>query len=125
MNMNRTIKSAALGLVALVAVNFASATPTPYNNAAEIKLIGRANNQPLYQLNINNTTAQEVVVIVKDVQGEVLHYEVLKGINLSRTFLLNVDASQEADLRVEVINRNSRNKAVLEFADSTSPLNRK
>lgn len=123
--MNRTIKSAALGLVALVAVNFASATPTPYNNAAEIKLIGRANNQPLYQLNINNTTAQEVVVIVKDVQGEVLHYEVLKGINLSRTFLLNVDASQEADLRVEVINRNSRNKAVLEFADSTSPLNRK
>lgn len=123
--MNRTIKSAALGLVALVAVNFASATPTPYNNAAEIKLVGRANNQPLYQLNINNTTAQEVVVIVKDVQGEVLHYEVLKGTNLSRTFLLNVDASQEADLRVEVINRNSRNKAVLEFADSTSPLNRK
>lgn len=123
--MNRTIKSAALGLVALVAVNFASATPTPYNNAAEIKLVGRANNQPLYQLNINNTTAQEVVVIVKDVQGEILHYEVLKGTNLSRTFLLNVDASQEADLRVEVINRNSRNKAVLEFADSTSPLNRK
>ncbi|XVJ66015.1 MAG: hypothetical protein HEQ40_07600 [Lacibacter sp.] len=123
--MNRTIKSAALGLVALVAVNFASATPTPYNNAAEIKLVGRTNNQPLYQLNINNTTAQEVVVIVKDVQGEILHYEVLKGTNLSRTFLLNVDASQEADLRVEVINRNSRNKAVLEFADSTSPLNRK
>ncbi|WP_407522009.1 hypothetical protein PDL71_13675 [Lacibacter sp. MH-610] len=123
--MNRTIKSAALGLVALVAVNFASATPTPYNNAAELKLVGRANNQPLYQLNINNTTAQEVVVIVKDVQGEVLHYEVLKGTNLSRTFLLNVDASQEADLRVEVINRNSRNKAVLEFADSTAPLSKK
>ena len=123
--MNRTIKSAAFGLVALVAVNFASATPTPYNNAAEIKLVGRANNQPLYQLNINNTTALEVVVIVKDVQGEILHYEVLKGTNLSRTFLLNVDAGQEADLRVEVINRNSRNKAVLEFADSTSPLNRK
>lgn len=125
MNMNRTIKSAALGLVALVAVNFASATPTPYNNAAELKLVGRANNQPLYQLNINNTTAQEVVVIVKDVQGEVLHYEVLKGTNLSRTFLLNVDASQEADLRVEVINRNSRNKAVLEFSDSTAPLSKK
>ena len=123
--MNRTIKSAALGLVALVAVNFASATPTPYNNAAELKLVGRANNQPLYQLNINNTTAQEVVVIVKDVQGEVLHYEVLKGTNLSRTFLLNVDASQEADLRVEVINRNSRNTAVLEFADSTAPLSKK
>lgn len=123
--MNRTIKSAALGLVALVAVNFASATPTPYNNAAELKLVGRANNQPLYQLNINNTTAQEVVVIVKDVQGEVLHYEVLKGTNLSRTFLLNVDASQEADLRVEVINRNSRNKAVLEFSDSTAPLSKK
>lgn len=123
--MNRTIKSAALGLVALVAVNFASATPIPYSNAAELKLVGRTNNQPLYQLNINNTTAQEVLVIVKDVQGEVLHYEVLKGSNLSKTFLLNVDASEEADLRVEVINRNSKNKAVLEFSDSTAPLSKK
>lgn len=118
----KTIKSAALGLVALVTVNFASATP--YNNAAELKLVGRDNNQPLYQLNINNTTAQEVVVIVKDVHGEVLHYEVLKGANLSRTFLLNVDASQEADLRVEVINRNSKSKSVLEFTDSTSGLSK-
>jgi hypothetical protein len=122
--MKTTIKSAALGLVALVTVNFASATSTPYNNAAELKLVGRQNNQPVYQLNINNATTQEVIVIVKDVQGEVLHYEVLKGTNLSRNFLLNVEASQEADLRVEVINRNSKSKSVLEFADSTSGLSK-
>lgn len=122
--MNRTIKSAALGLVALVAVNFASATPTPYNNAAELKLVGRQNNQPVYQLNINNSSSQEVIVIVKDVQGEVLHYEVLKGTNISRNFLLTVEDSQQADLRVEVINRNSKRKSVLEFADSTSGLSK-
>lgn len=122
--MKTTIKSAALGLVALVTVNLASATSTPYNNAAELKLVGRQNNQPVYQLNINNSTAQEVIVIVKDVQGEVLHYEVLKGTNLSRNFLLNVEASQEADLRVEVINRNNKSKSVLEFADSTSGLSK-
>ncbi|MBS4065481.1 MAG: hypothetical protein KGZ74_13020 [Chitinophagaceae bacterium] len=122
--MKTTIKSAALGLVALVTVNLASATSTPYNNAAELKLVGRQNNQPVYQLNINNSTAQEVIVIVKDVQGEVLYYEVLKGTNLSRNFLLNVEASQEADLRVEVINRNSKSKSVLEFADSTSGLSK-
>ncbi|HEX4958047.1 MAG TPA: hypothetical protein VFV46_07710 [Lacibacter sp.] len=122
--MNRTIKSAALGLVALVAVNFASATPTPYNNAAELKLVGRQDNQPVYQLNINNSSSQEVIVIVKDVQGEVLHYEVLKGTNISRNFLLTVEDSQQADLRVEVINRNSKRKSVLEFADSTSGLSK-
>jgi hypothetical protein len=122
--MKTTIKSAALGLVALVTVNLASATSTPYTNAAELKLVGRQNNQPVYQLSINNSTAQEVIVIVKDVQGEVLHYEVLKGTNLSRNFLLNVDASQEADLRVEVINRNNKSKSVLEFADSTSGLSK-
>lgn len=122
--MKTTIKSAAIGLVALVTVNFASATSTPYNNAAELKLVGRQDNQPVYQLNINNATTQEVIVIVKDVQGEVLHYEVLKGTNLSRNFLLNVEASQEADLRVEVINRNSKSKSVLEFADSTSGLSK-
>ena len=63
-------------------------------------------------------------MIVKDVHGEVLHYEVLKGSNLSRSFLLNVDASEEADLRVEVINRNEKSKSVLEFTDSTSALNK-
>jgi hypothetical protein len=120
--MKRTIKSAALGLVALVTVNFASATP--YNNAAELKLVGRNNNQPLYQLNINNATEQEVIVIVKDVHGEVLHYEVVKGANISRTFLLTVDENETADLRVEVINRNSKSKSILEFADSTSGLSK-
>jgi hypothetical protein len=118
--MKRTIKSAALGLVALVTVNLASATP--YNNAAELKLVGRDNNQPLYQLNINNAASQEVIVIVKDIHGEVLHYEVLKGANLSRTFLLTVDEKEAADLRVEVINRNSKSKSILEFADSTASL---
>jgi hypothetical protein len=118
--MKRTIKSAALGLVALVTVNLASATP--YNNAAELKLVGRDNNQPLYQLNINNATEQEVIVIVKDVHGEVLHYEVVKGANISRTFLLTVDEKETADLRVEVINRNSKSKSILEFADSTASL---
>jgi hypothetical protein len=118
--MKRTIKSAALGLVALVTVNLASATP--YNNAAELKLVGRDNNQPLYQLNINNAASQEVIVIVKDIHGEVLHYEVLKGTNLSRTFLLTVDEKEAADLRVEVINRNSKSKSILEFADSTASL---
>ncbi len=122
--MKTAIKSAALGLVALVSVNLASATTTPYTNAAELKLVGRQNNQPVYQLNINNTMAQEVIVIVKDVHGEVLHYEVLRGSNLSRNFLLNVDASQEADLRVEVINRSNKSKSVLEFADSTTGLNK-
>jgi hypothetical protein len=120
--MKKAIKSAVIGLVALTAVNFTSATTNPYNNTADLKLVGHTNNQPLYQLKINNITTQEVVVIVKDVDGEVLHYEVMKGINLSRTFLLNVDASQESKLRVVVINRNNKNKAILEFDDTTASL---
>lgn len=105
--MKTTIKSAVIGLVALTAVNFASATTAPYNNAAELKLVSSEKNLPVYQLQLNNNTSEEVVIVITDIYGTVLHSEVLKGANLTRNFQLDLQDLNGADLTIKVYNRNT------------------
>lgn len=126
--MKRTMKSAAMGLFALATVSTAYPVMANANNnkpAAELTLVGRANNQPQYQLNLNNTNAEEVIVIIRDNFGNVLHHEVLKGANISRTFQMNVDDLEGADLRLEVISRTSKDKVAFEILDNATVVLRK
>jgi hypothetical protein len=118
--MKTTIKSAALGLVALIAVNFASANTNPYNNAAEFKLVSKSNNQPVYQLQLNNQEAQEVLVVITDNFGTVLHNEVLKGANITRSFQLDLEDLNGANLKIRVYNRSSNSTVSFSVLDNAS-----
>jgi hypothetical protein len=118
--MKTTIKSAVIGLVALTAVNFASATTIPYNNAAELKLVGHEKNQPVYQLQLNNQVAEEVVVVVMDDFGIVLHREVLKGVNITRSFQLDLEDLNGTDLKIKVYSRISNSTVSFAVNDNAS-----
>ena len=60
----------------------------------EFMFVEKTTKGPLFQLKVNNAQAGEFLVEVKDNEGYLLYSEILKGINLSRKYQINMDGEQ-------------------------------
>ncbi|MEQ1797814.1 MAG: hypothetical protein ABL872_07670, partial [Lacibacter sp.] len=89
--MKKTIKNAAIGLFTLLAVTtgFTASAGDVTTGGAELKIAGQLNNQPVFQLSLNNTANQRFIIVVKDEFGTVLHEEIVYGTNIKRRFQFN------------------------------------
>ncbi len=101
--MKKTIKNAAIGLFTLLAVTtgFTASAGDTTTGGAELKIAGQLNNQPVFQLNLNNTANQRFIIVVKDEFGTVLHEEIVYGTNITRKFQFNKEL-EGIDVRFEI-----------------------
>ncbi|MBP6687195.1 MAG: hypothetical protein KA160_04985 [Lacibacter sp.] len=125
--MKKTMKNAAIGLLTLLAVTtgftaFANNTndSTPQ---AELKMIGRLDNQPLFQLKLNNKEAEKFVIIVKDEFGVILHQETISGVNIVRKYQLNTEELEGIDVTFEVIGVKTTQSTVFSIKNNTRVVN--
>ena len=121
--MKKTIKNAAIGLLTLLAVTtgftaFAS-TSTEVTPIAELKMIGRIDNQPLFQLSLNNKVAEKFVVVVKDEFGAILHQETVSGVNIKRKYQLNTEELGTVGLKFEIISKGNTKPVVFTVQNSS------
>lgn len=121
--MKQTMKNAVIGLFTFLAVTTGFTSFANSNNdstpAAELKLIGRTNNQPVFQLNFNNKEIEKFVVVVKDEYGTILHQEVVSGANITRKYQLNTDELEGVGVIFEVISSKTSKMAVFNIKNST------
>ena len=117
MNKSKMIMAIAL----MVTFNFASAfTVAPAQNFAsygtrnpvEFKYIGSTNDQPVFQLNLNNSESAEFVITLKDFSGNVLYTETVSGKQILRKYRLDTDEIDANGIRVEVSNKKDNSKTV-------------
>jgi len=75
----------------------------PKSSVIDLKFIGNIENQPVFQLNVNNTENDEYIVTFRDEQNNVLYSGKLKGINITKNFQLSSeDGGDENTMSVEV-----------------------
>lgn len=121
--MRTVIKNAVIGLVIFLTLTTnVSATPTNVANvlpAAELKMIGRLNNQPVFQLSLNNTANERFVVIVKDETGSILYQENISGVNIKRNYQLNTEELGYVGITFEIINTKESKPVVFTIENST------
>lgn len=97
-------------LMAVVAFTFAFSTTTLANNGEktpnsstiELKFIGHYENQPVFQLNLNNIEEDEFSITFRDEYGNVLYSGKVKGSHISKKFMLNTEEIGDNVLSVEV-----------------------
>ncbi len=127
--MKQTIKATkmiTMGLFTLCTLGITNATfaGIKTNTPAELKFIGKIKNQPVFELNLNNDASDEYYVNIKDANYNVLYSEKIKGENLSRKYLLDIDASQLSDpafgVRVEVTSAKTHKTQVYKISSQTS-----
>jgi len=95
----KTTRMITIGLFTLCTMGLSQATfaGIKSDDPIELKFIGRFNNRPVFQLNLNNTDPENYLIRIKDGNQDVLYSEKVKATdaNFSRKYGLDID---EADL---------------------------
>ena len=124
--MKKTMKNAAIGLFTLLAVttgfNASAGDPTT-TIGIELKATGKLNNQPVFQLDLNNKAASKFLIVIKDEFGVTLHQEVVSGVNISRKYQLNTEELFDVDVRIEILDVKTSTTAVFNIVNSTRVVN--
>jgi hypothetical protein len=102
---------AALSIASTTTVMATEGTKTT-KSGIELKFIGNNENQPVFQLNVNNTEDDEYIVTFRDEQNNVLYAGKLKGINISKNFQLNTEESGDNAMNVEVRSKKTNKSEV-------------
>ncbi len=72
------------------------------DHKTELKFIGNMENQPVFELNLQNKEEDEYTVIFRDEYGNVLYSEKFKGAGLNKKFMLKSEDYGDAALNVTV-----------------------
>jgi hypothetical protein len=112
--MKKTIKKTAIGLFTILtlATGFTTYAGEPTEGAV-LKIAGQVNNQPVFQLDLNNDLKERFVIVIKDEFGTILYEEYVSGANISKKFRFT-DELEGVNLRFEI--RDVKNSKTVVFA---------
>lgn len=114
-------RTVAMALVTVLTIGFTNSTyASGPDGQGELKFVGHSvNNLPVFQLSLNNSTAAEYTVTVRDGEKRILLSEKLKGENISRRYKLDVEeVSFAAGTTFEVTNKLTKETVVYEVSSS-------
>ena len=124
----KTTKMVTMGLFTLCTMGLSHATyaGVKTDSPIELKFIGKFNNNPVFQLNLNNDAAEVYFINIKDANNNVLYSEKLKAsdANYTRNYRLDID---DADLnaygfgvKVEVTSAKTHKTQVYKISSQTT-----
>ena len=112
-------KKIAIALATVLTLGLSSTAFAANEAPAELKFVGKQQNLPLFQLNLNNSDNLSYIVTVKDAEGNVLFSEKLTGENISRTYKLNTeDVDLIGGTTFEVTNSKTKNTSVYKIRNN-------
>lgn len=79
---------------------------------AQLKYIGNAGNQPVFQLDLNTDAEDNFVISIRNQFGESIYSERVKAKVFTRRFRLDTESLQDDILQVEVRSGNSKKPEV-------------
>ena len=108
-------------LVAIFTMSFSQTTGTPgkTENPVELKYIGSKDNQPQFQLNLNNTEADDFVVTIRNKTGEIVYKERVSGSLVSRKYQLNTDDYTASGFTFEVLSKKTKTKTAYSVSETS------
>ncbi|MES1221215.1 MAG: hypothetical protein ABUT20_37285 [Bacteroidota bacterium] len=120
----KNYKTMAIAVFAALSIastsNVMASGETKPKAGVDLKFIGNNNDQPVFQLNVNNTEDEEYLVTFRDAQNNVLYTGKLKGINITKNFQLNTDDGADGPLSVEVKSKKSSKAEVYKINRTTT-----
>lgn len=93
---NRVIAIALLTMFTAAFAGSANATEKKPALPAEVKFIGKIQNNPVFELKVPGTGEQEEYIIsVRDENGNVLHIESVKAAGFTKKFMINMEENND------------------------------
>src|SRR5262245_59698393 len=98
-------KAILIGTFAMMGVAFSNAVGAQEktNATIEVKYLGFRDNNPVFEIFMNNSQTDLFVITIRNDEGDLLYSEKLKGKNISRKYRIDTDDEiTEGGLRFEV-----------------------
>ena len=124
--MKKAMRTNGILTIAVLALTLAFSTVTlandegKNNHVTELKFIGNLENQPVFQLNLNNTEEDEFVVTFRDESGNILYTDKFKGAGITKKFLLKAEDFGDTSLNVVVRSKKNNSTEVYSISRSHS-----
>lgn len=124
----KTTKMVTMGLFTLCTMGLSHATyaGAKTENPMEFKFIGKFNDNPVFQLNLNNDAAEVYFITIKDASNSILYSERVnaKAVNYSRKYQLDVDGADLSSygfgVKVEVTSQKTHKTQVYKISSQTT-----
>jgi hypothetical protein len=103
-NVMKNLRTVAMvtALISGLAVTAPAFANEGNNPAIELKFIGHAKDQLVFQLEFKNAEEDEYIINITDKDGYTIYTEKTKGINITRKLIFNKDELGDDVLRVKV-----------------------
>ena len=113
MNKNKAI---IIAMMAIISTSFNPVSAMDKKSdppAIEVKYLGVQEKNPVFEINVNNTQAENFIVTISDGTGTVLFSEKLSGKNFSRKYRIDTEEEiADGGLRFEVKSVNTNKTEV-------------
>ncbi len=80
----------------------------------ELKYIGNIKSQPVFQLTFSNAEESQYTIVVRDENNNVLYRDNVKGSNITKKFLLNLEEVGDVNVRFEITGKKTEKTVVYE-----------
>jgi hypothetical protein len=87
-------------LVVILAITALHTTITAQTTTPQLKRVSSVNNQPVFELQLNNNESDIIYVIIKDLAGAILHRERITEKKAVRNYALDSDAFSVASILI-------------------------
>jgi hypothetical protein len=107
----------AFALVATFAIAFttpALAIDEKKDIPVELKYVGNIKSQPVFQLTFNNAEESQYTIVVRDENNNVLYRDNVKGSNITKKFLINLEEVGDVNIRFEIAGKKTEKTVVYE-----------
>ena len=119
--MKKTTQKFATVFVALFALVI---TATAQTTTPQLTKVSGLNNQPVFELKLNNNQSETCYLVIKDLTGTILHREKITDAKAIRNFSLDNDAfSITSTLIFDVQNTKSKTTTLFEVKNNSRVLN--
>lgn len=80
-----------------------------------IKYIGKVDAQPIYQVDVDNLSGEEIYLTLRDESGSLLYSDTFSGKKFSKKFQFNMPDSDDLKITLGLTSRNEKKSQVLQF----------
>lgn len=80
----------------------------------ELRYLGKINNQPVFELVLDNSEENKYTVIIRDEFNNVLYKDNVKGKNITKRFVLNTEELGDLEIKFEITNSKTDKTIVYE-----------
>ena len=109
-----------LAITTMPARAFANETKVQSESPVEVRYLGLVDSRPVFQVNIDNATEDDVYFSLKDEDGNVIYSERFKDRKLSRKFQLNAFDTNNMKVIMSLFSRNDKKSQTFEISNVTT-----